>query len=295
MSDSVSVLCPAKINLGLRVFPKRADGFHHIQSIFTTVNLFDELKVTVTGERNTCRVNARGMKLPEENTFTKAYKAFCVLTGIDSGVHVSIKKRIPAGGGLGGGSSDASSFIQSVNNLFKAGLGIDSLSAIAGKVGSDVFFFTYALSAQDGKRFSKFEPFAAVVEGRGEKVRQIQHRSDFSVLLVFPNVSVPTKDAYALVDETLDLENKRNKISLEEIYNLPVKSWSFKNDFTVPVSKKYAGIAEALVKIKSCGADFADMSGSGSTVFGIFEKKETALKAKVLLEKEFNLALCLGG
>ena len=78
MSDSVSVLCPAKINLGLRVFPKRADGFHHIQSIFTTVNLFDELKVTVTGERNTCRVNARGMKLPEENTFTKAYKAFCV-------------------------------------------------------------------------------------------------------------------------------------------------------------------------------------------------------------------------
>ena len=295
MSDSVSVLCPAKINLGLRVFPKRADGFHHIQSIFTTVNLFDELKVTVTGERNTCRVNARGMKLPEENTFTKAYKAFCVLTGIDSGVLVEVDKKIPAGGGLGGGSSDASSFIQSVNNLFKAGLGIDSLSAIAGKVGSDVFFFTYALSAQDGKRFSKFEPFAAVVEGRGEKVRQIQHRSDFSVLLVFPNVGVSTKDAYALVDETLDLERRRNKISLEEIYNLPVKNWSFKNDFTVPVSEKYAGIAEALIKLKSCGADFADMSGSGSTVFGIFEKKETALKAKVLLEKEFNLALCLGG
>ena len=295
MSDSVSVLCPAKINLGLRGFPKRADGFHHIQSIFTTVNLFDELKVTVTGERNTCRVNARGMKLPEENTFTKAYKAFCVLTGIDSGVLVEVDKKIPAGGGLGGGSSDASSFIQSVNNLFKAGLGIDSLSAIAGKVGSDVFFFTYALSAQDGKRFSKFEPFAAVVEGRGEKVRQIQHRSDFSVLLVFPNVGVSTKDAYALVDETLDLERRRNKISLEEIYNLPVKNWSFKNDFTVPVSEKYAGIAEALIKLKSCGADFADMSGSGSTVFGIFEKKETALKAKVLLEKEFNLALCLGG
>ena len=295
MSDSITVLAPAKINLGLEIFPKRADGYHELRSIFTTVGLFDEICVSKTDEKNTCIVESFGMELPEQNTITAAYKAFCVLTGIDSGVRVSIKKRIPAGGGLGGGSSDASSFIQSVNNLFKAGLGIDSLSAIAGKVGSDVFFFTYALSAQDGKWFSKFEPFAAVVEGRGEKVRQIQHRSDFSVLLIFPNVGVSTKDAYALVDETLDLESRRNKISLEEIYNQPVKNWSFKNDFTVPVSKKYAGIAEALVKLKSCGADFADMSGSGSTVFGIFEKKETALKAKVLLEKEFNLALCLGG
>lgn len=295
MSDSITVLAPAKINLGLEIFPKRADGYHELHSIFTTVGLFDEICVSKTDEKNTCIVESFGMELPEQNTITAAYKAFCVLTGIDSGVHVSIKKRIPAGGGLGGGSSDASSFIQSVNNLFKAGLGIDSLSAIAGKVGSDVFFFTYALSAQDGKRFSKFEPFAAVVEGRGEKVRQIQHRNDFSVLLIFPNVGVSTKDAYALVDETLYLECKQSKISLEEIYNLSVKNWNFKNDFTVPVLKKYAGIAEALDRLKFCGADFADMSGSGSTVFGIFEKKETALKAKVLLEKEFNLALCLGG
>ena len=249
MSDSITVLAPAKINLGLEIFPRRADGYHGLHSIFTTVGLFDEICVSKIDEKNTCIVDSFGMDLPNQNTITAAYKAFCVLTGIDLGVHVSIKKRIPSGGGLGGGSSDASSFIQSVNNLFKAGLGIDSLSAIAGKVGSDVFFFTYALSAQDGKRFSKFEPFAAVVEGRGEKVRQIQHRSDFSVLLVFPNVGVSTKDAYA----------------------------------------------QALIKLKSCGADFADMSGSGSTVFGIFEKKETALEAKVLLEKEFNLALCLGG
>ena len=294
MSDSITVLAPAKINLGLEIFPKRADCYHELHSIFTTVGLFDEICVSKIDKKNTCIVESFGMELPKQNTITAAYKAFCVLTGIDSGVHVSIKKRIPAGGGLGGGSSDASSFIQSVNNLFKAGLGIDSLSAIAGKVGSDVFFFTYALSAQGGKRFGKFEPFAAVVEGRGEKVRQIQHRSDFSVLLVFPNVSVSTKDAYALVDETLSLECKQSKISLEEIYNLSVKNWNFKNDFTVPVLKKYAGIAEALDRLKSCGADFADMSGSGSTVFGIFEKKETALKAKVLLEKEFNLALCLG-
>ena len=132
MTHSKTVLAPAKINLGLEIFPKRADGYHGLHSIFTTVGLFDEICVSKTDKKNTCIVESFGMELPEQNTITAAYKAFCVLTGIDSGVHVSIKKRIPAGGGLGGGSSDASSFIQSVNNLFKAGLGIDSRSAIAG-------------------------------------------------------------------------------------------------------------------------------------------------------------------
>ena len=141
MSDSITVLAPAKINLGLEIYPRRADGYHGLHSIFTTVGLFDEICVSKIDEKNTCIVDSFGMDLPNQNTITAAYKAFCVLTGIDLGVHVSIKKRIPSGGGLGGGSSDASSFIQSVNNLFKAGLGIDSLSAIAGKVGSDVFFF----------------------------------------------------------------------------------------------------------------------------------------------------------
>lgn len=295
MSDSITVLAPAKINLGLEVFSKRADGYHDLHSIFTTVALFDEICVSKTDERNSCIVECSGMELPEQNTITAAYKAFCVLTGIDSGVHVSIKKRIPAGGGLGGGSSDASSFIQSVNSLFRAGLGIDSLSSISGEVGSDVFFFTHALAAQGGRRFGKFEPFAAVVDGRGEKVRQIQHRNDFSVLLVFPKVSVSTKDAYALVDEAAGFKGSCGRIPLEEIFYMPVKKWSFENDFTAPVSGKYAEIAEALSRLRSCGADFADMSGSGSTVFGIFEKKAAALKAKALLEKEFNLALCLGG
>ncbi|MGN0728620.1 4-(cytidine 5'-diphospho)-2-C-methyl-D-erythritol kinase [Treponema sp.] len=294
MSDSMTVFAPAKINLGLQIFPRRADGYHDLYSIFTTVSLFDELCVSKTDEKNLCTVEVSGMELPEQNTITAAYKAFCVLTGIDSGVHVSIKKRIPAGGGLGGGSSDASSFIQSVNNLFKAGLDIDSLSAIAEKVGSDVFFFTHALAADGGKRFDCFEPFAAVVEGRGEKVRQIQHRSDFSVLLIFPSVGVSTKEAYALVDKTLPLNGSRCVPSLEEIYYAPVGSWSFKNDFTAPVAKENAEIADALLRLKNCGADFVDMSGSGSTVFGIFEKKETALRAKILLEKDFKLALCLG-
>ena len=290
MSDSVSVLCPAKINLGLRVFPKRADGFHDIQSIFTTVNLFDELKVTLTGERNTCRVNASGMKLPEENTFTKAYKAFCVLTGIDSGVLVEVDKKIPAGGGLGGGSSDASSFIQSLNSLFKAQLSFSDLHSLAGQVGSDVFFFTSALNADNGKRFDSYSTYCAVVGGRGEKIREIEARSDFSVLLVMPSVGVSTKDAYCLVDDAMNPDIKPFE-DMEDTYRKNVSDWDFLNDFTVPVCESYAAVGNALLEIRKCGADFADMSGSGSTVFGIFEDRKKALVAKECLGKKYQCFL----
>lgn len=296
MCDSITVPAPAKINLGLKVFPKRADGYHDIQSVFQTVRLFDEITVSLTDEKNSCTVDCDTLQLPEENTFTTSYKAFCVLTGIDRGVHVFVKKRIPAGGGLGGGSSDASSFIQSLDNLFGTQLDFSALSEIAGKVGSDVFFFTHALNADGKKRFSDFEPYAAFVEGRGEKVRQIECRNDFSVLLVLPGVSVSTKIAYGLVDrehEKLKVENCSlgQGENPETIYRKNICDWNFVNDFTVPVAREFAPVADALKKLKNSGALFADMSGSGSTVFGVFVNADDALKAKKLLEGDYVTVL----
>lgn len=291
MSGSITALAPAKINLGLNVFPRRDDGYHDVLSIFSTVALFDEVSVSRTGGKRECIVRCEGMELPEQNTVAAAYKAFCVLTGIDSGVSVSIRKRIPAGGGLGGGSSDASSFIQAVNSLFDAGLGIESLSAIAENVGSDVCFFTHALFADGGRRFRQFEPFAAVVEGRGERVRQIAHRSDFSVLLVFPETGVSTGAAYELLDRRAAFAHHGSAASLEEMYRSPVCSWRFENDFTVPVCECYPAVRKALSCVRSCGADFADMSGSGSTVFGIFAEKSRGIRARKALEHDFKVLL----
>lgn len=295
MFGSITVLAPAKINLGLRVFPRRADGYHDIQSVFTTVNLFDTITVSVTGKDFQCEVVCSQMELPEENTFTVAYKAFCVLTGIQKGVRVEVQKRIPAGGGLGGGSSDASSFIQSLDCLFGTHLSDSDLAFLAGQVGSDVFFFTHALAADGKKRFSVYEPFAAIVEGKGEVVRQIDARNDFSVLLVFPEVGVSTKNAYSLVDQWY-MENKilsgvDEASGLEKIYRKDVKDWTFVNDFTVPVCSVYSSVAEALVLLKDVGAAFADMSGSGSTVFGIFKIRSEALEAQKKLEGKFRTVL----
>lgn len=266
MADSITVAAPAKINIGLRVLPKRSDSYHNIESIFTTVNLCDTLEVSLDAPKNTCIVECKEMKLPLENTFTAAYKAFCVLTGTECGVRVNVTKRIPSGGGLGGGSSDASSFIQSIDRLFCTRLASDDLHKIAGLVGSDVFFFTHALMNGNEK------PFAAYVEGRGECVTPVEPRNDYSVVLVFPKVSVSTKDAYSWVDS---YSGKRSSpIDMRKEFAKPIKEWQFSNDFTTPVSERFEEIVSAIVALKDCGADFADMSGSGSTVFGIFAKKE---------------------
>ena len=295
MSSSVSALAPAKINLGLKVLPKRADGFHDIVSIFSTVDLCDSITVTSGGKKNTCLVECEGMKLPENNTITLAYKAFCVLTGVDEGVHVSLKKCIPAGGGLGGGSSDASSFLHLIDTLFCTHLNKSSYMELSGSVGSDVFFFTEALLAKEQGRL-KDGRFAAVVTGRGENVRQIDARNDFSVLLVFPGVSVSTKEAYALVDEAhcksaFHSEESVTADSLEEIYRRPIQEWFFLNDFTSPVEDKFREIRAALDELRESGADFADMSGSGSTVFGIFTDVECARQALNVISKRWKAVL----
>lgn len=285
MRECVKVLAPAKINLGLQVYPRRRDGFHDILSIFTTVRLFDELEVSLLKDENTCVVECDGMTLPSENTFTKAYKAFCVLTGNKSGIKVHVTKHIPSGGGLGGGSSDASSFIQSIDSLLNTRLNASALHAIAGETGSDVFFFTHALLESDPG-----DVYAAVVSGRGENVRKIDSRNDFHTVLLFPGVSVSTKEAYELVDETLS-EKDQAASDLEKVYSGPVSQWSFSNDFTVPVCSRFPVIGEALKDLEDSGAEFTDMSGSGSTVFGVFSSRQAAENAVKKLGQTWNVVL----
>lgn len=312
MLENVKTFALAKINLGLKVKKARSDGFHNIASIFSTVNLRDEITVSLTDENNhqipdeCCKVDCKSeiqenFVLPNENTFSKAYKAFCVLTGNKKGVYVKLKKRIPVGGGLGGGSSDASSFIQSLNLLFGTQLAESAQMEIAGKVGSDCFFFTKSFfdsKTEDGS-------YAAFVEGRGEKVSKIEMRNDYFVLLLMPEVSVSTKIAYDLVDKYYSLNksvskeifNKNNladKEMFENIYKMPIKDWKrfgLSNDFTNPIIENYPKIKAALNAMLSLGADFVDMSGSGSTIYGIFENQEKAITAKKLLESNWKVIL----
>ena len=271
MSSSLKILAPAKVNIGLKVLHNREDGFHNIESIFQTVDLCDELEVSLFDEsdkKNICDVECDSMVLPAENTLTKAYNAFCVSTGFDSGVKVFIKKKIPSGGGLGGGSSDAASFIVALSKLSGIPLSDSLMDFVASKTGSDVFFFFHSGYFENGKG-------CALVSGRGEIVRKISPRDD-------------------LVDKAF--ENGKDVLcppfeNLEKMYYSPVSEWKFANSFTPVLKEKYSLIDSALGFIIDSKADWAEMSGSGATVFGVFESEKAAEAALLKCPKEWRCVL----
>ena len=280
MRTEICVTAPAKINIGLHVLPGCVNGFHRIESIFQTVTLFDTLVVRAS-EKNGCVVDCEGMELPSDNTISLSYTAFRSVTGIDNfGVRVELKKRIPSGGGLGGGSSDAAACIRAFETLNGITLSVRQLEAIASRIGSDVFFFL--LCGAEG---------CAVVTGRGEIVKPIRARDDLCILLVFPDVHSSTKEAYALLDESF----AAGKIApcpayadLETVYTTPVSGWSFVNSFTPSLVSRFPEIGFALDDLRRSGALFAEMSGSGSTVYGIFPSEKDAENARSVLASSWK-------
>ncbi len=284
MLSSVHEKAPAKLNFNLRVLPKRADGFHDIESIFQTIPLCDELLVEIgsapesqeemvensygTSGTILCTVFSPDISLPSSNTLTKAYDAFCRLTGWQRPVHVYLKKHIPSGGGLGGGSSDAAAMIRALEKLSGITLTDDQLFTAASDIGSDVFFFL----------MNRAPHLAALVTGRGEQVTYIEPRRDLYYVLVCPHVHSSTPEAYRLVDQW-QCGNTIGYPMLDELvtmYHGAVENWKFNNSFSQPLSSTYPEIEHALQNLLDTHALYAEMSGSGSVVFGVYSSFEAA-------------------
>jgi 4-diphosphocytidyl-2-C-methyl-D-erythritol kinase len=273
---------PAKLNLHLEVYPKRSDGYHPIKSIFQTISLVDDLVVSLSGKSLSCVVECDAMQLPVENTLTKTYRLFCQISGVTAGVRVKLTKRIPSGAGLGGGSSDAATFLLILNRMFDYPLGLNQLEEIANLVGSDVLFF---LSGG-----------AAVVTGRGDIVEPIKPREDFCIVVVYPDVHCSTPESYGLVDEYFALGKTVNETALqdlEKMYYEPISEWRFLNTFTNPVATKFPVIFDVMKSLENLGADYVQMSGSGSTVFGVFSNLEVGKDACTNLKRFWNKCYCL--
>ena len=267
----------AKVNFNLKVLPKREDGFHNIESIFQTVDLYDELRVRKTQSPG-CQVVCKSIELPPKNTLTSAYQAFIEVAACKvPGIEVELIKGIPSGGGLGGGSSDAAALIRVLEKMCGLKLSDMQLDYVASKTGSDVFFFMHCDKKGRG---------CALVSGRGEIIRKIKSRHDLYLLFVFPEISSSTKEAYALVDQLLTEENKIKCPEfgeLESIYMKAPQNWTFNNTFTKALSNRYKQIGQILSELKRLGAPYSDMSGSGSTVFAVFTKKQQATYCSNLL------------
>ena len=253
----------AKVNLDLRVLGRRADGFHELRTVFHTISLADTLGIAFQRSRTATRVTVQSdVDIPGENLITRSADAVLSALGIRANVEVNLNKRIPMGGGLGGGSSNAAAMLQALPALAGKLLPPERLLEIAAALGSDVPFF--------------LEGGAAVALGRGTELYPLPEMRPWPLLLVAPALHVSTAEAYTALGRGLTSDcNTCDIMSFQSCVRAlsepPGKyGWPCVNEFEPAVFSRYPllkSIKEALLR---AGARPALMSGSGSTIFGIF-------------------------
>ncbi|HCN85288.1 MAG TPA: 4-(cytidine 5'-diphospho)-2-C-methyl-D-erythritol kinase [Sphingobacteriaceae bacterium] len=245
----------AKINIGLNIISRRGDGYHNLETVFYPVGIKDALEVI---EADKLSFTSSGIVIPgnyEENLCLKAYYLMRQDVHIPP-VHIHLHKHIPIGAGMGGGSADAAFFIHLLNDKFQLNLNRDQLSGYARQLGSDCAFF--------------IDNVPAFAHGRGEQLEEIKlDLSGYYMVLVQPPVHISTAEAYRHVEPQVP------EMPLKELIQLPVKQWKNKisNDFESSIIKNHPEINELKKVLYLAGALYAAMSGSGSSVYGIFREK----------------------
>lgn len=258
----------AKINLGLKILNKRKDGFHNIETVFHKIDLFDE--IIFSKHKSEIIIETKNIK-SIDNKLNLCYKAAKLLKdfcNIKSGIKISIKKNIPIGAGLGGGSSDAANTLLALKKIWHCKISDKDLNKIALKLGSDVPFFLNRGSA--------------IAKGRGEKLKYFNLKLPYWILVVNPGVHISTAWAY---NEISKLKNRK----ISHLKNLDLKSLKLENDFEQIVFKKFKKINLLKNKLLNSGAKYVLLSGSGSSLFGLFENEIIAKKTKNKIKYFTNL------
>ncbi len=245
----------AKINIGLHITEKRSDGFHNIESCFYPVGWCDVLEILPAEKLS---FKSTGISIPgnpETNLCLKAYHLIKQDFNIPP-VMIHLHKVIPIGAGLGGGSADCAFTIKTLNDLFELHLTTEQMENYARKLGSDCAFFI-----QNRPKYCV---------GKGDEFSEILlDLSDKFIVLINPNIHISTAEAYAGV------KPEKAKMDLREILQIPVNQWvnTVANDFEHHLLPKYPIISIIKEQLYANGAAYASMTGSGSTVFGIFEEE----------------------
>jgi 4-diphosphocytidyl-2-C-methyl-D-erythritol kinase len=274
---------PAKLNLGLQILGKRSDGFHDLVSIFQTIDLCDQLTFDVA-KRGQTVFSCSDSCLPSgaDNLVYQAVEIFRHTTGIDKGIQIHLANHIPCGAGLGGGSSDAATVLLTLNRIWDAKLSLDILRELGLRLGSDVPFFI-----QKG---------TSVVQGRGERLRYIRWHAKVVYVLVAPTFEVSTGWAYANYKKALTEKGRYatflNSVNLDEIYISELLQ-HLENDFLPLILQTHPEVAQILTEFKKTGAIAASLSGSGSTLYGVFEDMGSAHEAFSVFQKNgYKVFVC---
>ena len=271
----------AKINLGIEVLGKRNDGFHEIRTLFQSIGLFDQLTFFPCVQ-NEIMLKGDDDAIPwdESNLIHKAASLLRERHAIQAGVEIRVKKNIPAGKGLGGGSSNAAMTLMALNSMWNIRQGKDVLGELGAQLGADVPFF--------------FEGGLCLGEGRGDILFPQEDLNPFLCVLVLPAASVTTAAVYGRLPASLTSQDKDSKIiRFLDSHDLG----GLENDLEETVFREYPQIKAIKSLIQKQGSELTLMSGSGSAVFGLFrerEKAEKAMKALRALSNEHTVLITTG-
>ena len=260
---------PAKVNYRLDVLRKRPDGYHDLRMLMQRVDLCDAIEITLS-ETPGVRVSCGRADIPDgpENIAWRAADALLKLSGREQGIDITIAKRIPAGAGLGGGSSDAATVLMGVNELLELGLSDQRLMEIGVKLGADVPFFIFKKTA--------------LAEGIGDQLTALDQVPSLWVVLVNPGIHVST----AWVYQNLQLTSKAAPANVPRSYgSLEDVCAVLSNDLEPVTCGRFPLISELKEMLLAAGARGTLMSGSGSTVFGLFGDEAAARRAAIEVVK----------
>lgn len=258
----------AKINLHLRILGKRPDGFHELETIFQEITLCDDF-IFRASEHSDVRLTCSRADIPvdEGNLVVRAAQALRSATGSQQGCHIDLIKRIPAGAGLGGGSSDAATTLWALNRLWNLNLPPQRLAQLAATLGSDVpFFLTGGI---------------ALASGRGERLTTLPPSPPYTGVLVCPPVHLSTRDVYSAGNFPLTKSRKNDTFTdVKKRIHTPER-WQdhFCNDLESVVFQQHPHFQRQLEQLSDAGAFYVRMSGSGSSLYGLFETEQLAQSA----------------
>ncbi|RHE95169.1 4-(cytidine 5'-diphospho)-2-C-methyl-D-erythritol kinase [Bacteroides intestinalis] len=263
----------AKINLGLNIIEKRPDGYHNLETVFYPVPVEDALEVNILNESTQkFRLHQAGLEIAgeaENNLVVKAYKLLDERFNLPP-IDIHLFKHIPSGAGLGGGSSDAAYMLKLLNEKFNLELSDENLEEYAAKLGADCAFFIRNAPTYAEGIGNIFSPISLSLKG-------------YQIVLVKPDIFVSTRDAFA------QIKSHRQEIPLKEVIKQPIEEWKERmvNDFEESVFPQFPAIKEIKEKLYEAGAIYAAMTGSGSSVFGLFKPEDNKSVKEDFGEKAF--------
>ena len=274
----LTVFSPAKINLYLKIWGRRADGYHELETVMAPLEFGDQITLQLRKTSLVLECDNPNLPTDESNLAYQAAQLLREATGMENGVKITLRKRIPLAAGLAGGSSNAAAVLTGLNQLWQAGATPEQLGELAAKMGSDINFFLAG--------------GAALCRSRGEQVEPIPCRLSAAVLLINPSFGIPTPWAYQhwaaaapLTEPPTDSSLLRRGLAEND---LDAVASSLYNSLEAPCLKKFPILRLLQDAMRAEGAAGALMSGSGATVFGLFANAQKAESAAQRIREEFG-------